>query len=303
MMPRLVAMLPLLAALTVAPAVGADAGPVPTLHWADCGGGFQCTDARVPLDYDHPRGPTISIALIRKPAADRAHRIGSLFELPGGPAQSGVQVLRDSPPQLLALLSRFDVIGFDARGTGAGRPAVDCHATPPTFFARPDTVDRHVYTAAVWAYGRDCLQRNAEILPHLSTANVARDVDRLRAAVGDRQLTAIGISYGTDLGAVYASLFPGRIRAMVLGSADDAQANIDRPIELGERQMAAFEDELGRFFTRCAAAGPRCGFGGTDPEAAFDALLARLDAHPLPGPVTGDDVREGALGATYLPGL
>ncbi|MFC3742075.1 alpha/beta hydrolase [Paractinoplanes deccanensis] len=279
----------------------------PELLWADCGDGFQCADARVPLDYDDPRGPTITIALIRKPAADAAHRIGSLFQLPGGPAQSGVRVLRDSPPQLLALLARFDVIGFDQRGTGASRPAVDCHATPPSFFARPDAVEPHAYAAAARAYGLSCLRHNRTILPHMSTANVARDVDLLRRAVGDERLTAIGISYGTDIGATYASMFPGRVRAMVLGSADDVRTGRDHPVDAGEEQSAAFEGELDRFFARCAAAGPRCGFGGTDPEDAFDTLLARLDGQPLPTGdpahrrLSGDDVREAALAAMYTP--
>ncbi|MGN9912221.1 alpha/beta hydrolase [Phytohabitans sp. LJ34] len=281
----------------------------PVLRWIDCGDGFQCADARVPLDYDDPHGPTITIALIRKPAADPAHRIGSLFQLPGGPAQSGVQVLRNSPPQLLALLGRFDVIGFDQRGTGASRPAVDCHATPPSFFARPDAVEPDMYAATARAYGLSCLRHNRTILPHMSTANVARDVDLLRRAVGDQRLTAIGISYGTDIGATYASMFPGRVRAMVLASANDVRTGRDRPIDSGEEQSAAFEDELDRFFARCAAAGPRCGFGGTDPEDAFDTLLARLDGQPLPTAdpahprLSGDDVRQAALAAMYTPRL
>ncbi len=300
------ALLGLLAAGAPAVAAGPEP-PVPVLRWIDCGDGFQCADARVPLDYDDPRGATITIALIRKPAADPAQRVGSLFELPGGPAQSGVRVLRDSPPQLLALLSRFDVIGFDQRGTGASRPAVDCGATPPSFFARPDAVDADAYAAAARAYGQSCLRHNPEILPHMSTANVARDVDLLRQAVGDRKLTAIGASYGTAIGATYASMFPGRVRAMVLASAVDVRTGRDHPVDDGEEQSAAFEDELDRFFARCAAAGTRCGFGGTDPEDAFDELLARLDRRPLPTGdpahprLTGDDVREAALTAMYSP--
>ncbi|MGN9913877.1 alpha/beta hydrolase [Phytohabitans sp. LJ34] len=299
----------LLAGLSLGiPAAGASAAAtVPALRWTDCGGGFQCADAVVPLDYDEPRGPTITIALIRKPAADPARRIGSLFELPGGPAQSGVDVLRNSPPQLLALLSRFDVIGFDQRGTGASRPAVDCRATPPSFFARPDTIDQRAYADAARAYGRSCLKHNRAILPHMSTANVARDVDLLRRAVGDAKLTALGISYGTDIGATYASMFPGRIRAMVLASADNVQGLVDDPIASGREQSAAFEDELDRFFARCAAAGPRCGFGGADPEDALDTLLADLDRTPLPTgdparpKLSGDGVREAALHAMYTP--
>lgn len=283
--------------------------PVPVLGWTDCGDGFQCATAEVPLDYRRPRRGTIELALIRRPAIDQANRIGSLFLNPGGPGGSGVEFVRTAPPVAFQALARFDWVGFDPRGVGASQPAVDCGSddTPAALtFDRPQTVDPAVLEAEGRAYGLACLERHRELLPHLSTANVARDVDLLRAAVGDERLNYIGISYGSVIGATYATLFPGRARAMVLDSPLDVEAYYNRPIEYRREQASGFENAIDRFFTACAAAGDACGFGGTDPEAAFDSLVDRLDRNPLPStdpahpfPLNGDEVRLAALSTMY----
>lgn len=283
--------------------------PVPVLEWADCDDGFQCATAEVPLDHRRPRRGTIELALIRRPAVDQANRIGSLFLNPGGPGGSGVEFVRTAPAIAFQAIARFDWIGFDPRGVGASQPSVDCGSddTPaPLHFPRPHTVDPVVLEADARAYGQACSERNADVLPHLSTANVARDLDLLRAAVGDEQLTYIGISYGSVIGATYATLFPGRARAMVLDSPPDVEGYYNRPLEYRREQAAGFENALDRFFTACVAAGEGCGFGGTDPEAAFDALVDRLDRDPLPSrdpshpfPLDGDEVRLAALSTMY----
>lgn len=95
---------------------------VPKLAWTDCGGGFQCANAEVPLDYDRPSARTIEVALVRRPAADPANRIGSLFLNPGGPGFSGIEFVRTAPPPVFQLLAQFDIVGFDPRGLGASRP-------------------------------------------------------------------------------------------------------------------------------------------------------------------------------------
>ena len=151
-------------------------------------------------------------------------------------------------------------------------------------------------------YGRRCVEAHGDLLPHMSTATMARDLDLLRAAVGDEQLTYVGISQGTDIGATYASMFPGRARAMVFDAPVDAAGWRDRPLEIWREQDVSYEQELDRFFTACAAHSDACGFGGDDPETAFDDLIAALDASPIdssdpahPGPVDGDDVRLATL--------
>ena len=138
---------------------------------------------------------------------------------------------------------------------------------------------------------------------HVSTADVARDLDLLRAAVGDRKLSYIGVSYGTMIGATYASLFPGKARALVLDAAIDAETCTQRPFEAFREQSASGENVLDRFFAACARSQEVCGFGGEDPEDAFDDLADRLDAQPLPvpgaPPVDGDDLRSSAFDVMY----
>jgi pimeloyl-ACP methyl ester carboxylesterase len=283
--------------------------PVPTLDWTDCGDGFQCATAVVPLDYQHPRGETIELALIRKPALDQANRIGSLFLNPGGPGGSGIDMVRGAPEPAFHAVARFDVVGFDPRGVGASRPAIDCGVPSDAteiLFERPQTIDPAAFEAEARAYGNACLANNPTLLPHVSTANVARDLDLLRAAVGDERLNFLGFSYGSVIGATYATLFPGRARAMVIDSPLDVQGYYDQPVEIRREQGAGFENALDRFFMACAAAGDACGFGGADPELAFDRLLARLNREPLPStdpavpfPVNGDLILAAALSTMY----
>jgi pimeloyl-ACP methyl ester carboxylesterase len=218
-------------ALTAAPAGAAERAPVPQLDWKDCDDGSQCATAEVPLDHSRPHGRMIDLALVRFPAVDREHRIGSLFIHPGGSGGAGVQFVRGAPPQVLALIGRrFDVIGVDTRGVGASRPAFDCDADPEQLgvysqpFPRPDTLDVPALAARTKAYVRRCAQRNGALLAHMSSADMARDFDLLRAAVGDRKISFIGKSYGSLVGATYASLFPGRARALLLADPMDADA-------------------------------------------------------------------------------
>lgn len=293
--------LPLLAALFAPSLVAAHSPTVPQLHWRDCGDGLQCASAAVPLDHDEPRGDTIKIALIRKPAPDPASRIGSLFVNPGGPGGSGIEFIRTAPPGALDVLSRFDVIGFDPRGRGASTPAVsDCGADPSLArpLPTPVNIDRRGFVEAARRYGHDCLQANRKLLRHLGTANVARDLDLLRAAVGDDKLNYVGISYGGVIGATYASLFPGRARAMLLDSPIDVGGYYRDPLRQWGEYAAGHEDTLQRFLAACAASADRCAFGNGDPSGAFERLLARLDREPVapvtpqtPDGISGDHVR------------
>ena len=299
-------MLAVAANASAATSAGGVAGvQVPTLDWAACGHRFQCATATVPQDYANPAGPTFQLAVIRLPARDLARRIGSLFTNPGGPGETGVDFLRDVAPALAALNERFDLVSWDPRGVGASRPAVRPCFTDAEWKRQiaepaltPQTLDERSWIAEARAHVMQCLKRNPGVLPYLSTGNVARDLDVLRAAVGDERLTYLGYSYGTAIGMTYVSLFPDRQRAVVLDSPVDTRY-FDDPLSFWHDSTAAREVALGRFLERCRRQQARCGFGGAHPRRALDALLARLERTPIAVagglPINGDIAR-GAIG-------
>jgi pimeloyl-ACP methyl ester carboxylesterase len=303
----------LVATLAVASPVGANPPPVvPTLTWTDCGEGVQCATAKVPRDYAKPHGPKIEIALARTRALDPSRRIGSLFFNFGGPGVDSVGTLQSDGAALLPTLSdRFDIVAFDPRGTGQSEPAIDCKIDQETVglysqpFTTPENLDVRALVDRSKFYGRRCVDLNPGILPYVATANVARDLDLLRAAVGERKLNYLGWSYGTYLGATYARLFPQRFRALVLDGAIDPDQYANRPSSYLFGQNGGFERALGRFLQACAVHQNVCGFGGDDPWTAYDELLERLDAAPLPAggddprPVDGDDLRAVTVAALY----
>jgi pimeloyl-ACP methyl ester carboxylesterase len=286
--------------------------PVPQLQWEACGftpeavaAGVECARAPLPLDYDQPRGAQVEIAVGRVPATDPTQRIGSLFINFGGPGGPAVDYLQSQGAGIFgALNQRFDIVAFDPRGVGQSTPAVDCQVPPePGPFPplpTPLNVDVKALVADAQAYVDACLTANGEILEHVSTANVARDMDALRAGLGEEQLSYLGFSYGTLLGSTYATLFPDRYRALVLDGAVDPDLFLNHPADEWEVTIASFEDALQRFLDACAADQVACsGFGGIDPLAAYDALLADAEATPIPvldfpadpTPVTADEIR------------
>jgi pimeloyl-ACP methyl ester carboxylesterase len=293
---------------------------VPALAWSPCGsGGFECATARVPLDYRQPDGQSIDIAVIRHPATDPAHRIGSVFFNPGGPGGSGVQALplvyQLFPAQVRA---RFDIVSFDPRGVGAST-AVQCYPSladeqqalaglPPAFPVGRS--QEQAWERIFAAFDRTCGAADGELLRHLSTANVARDMDLLRQAVGDRQLSYLGVSYGTYLGATYANLFPGHVRALVLdGNIDpvawvggDGGRRLAVTLRLGQDEgMAA---TLTAFLRLCGqAAVSACAFSAGTPAATaakYQTLLQRLRRQPvtLGGTVVGYPLTVALTGAS-----
>ena len=173
--------------------------------------------------------------MIRRPAPDPAQRLGTLFVNPGGPGGSGVDFLRTAPQQAFAAAGRVRhrVVGSARRrrqrpGGRLRDPAVE----GPVEFHRPDTVDPAQLVADADAYIASCVAGSGDILAHLSSANSARDLDLLRQAVGDERLNYIGVSYGSMIGAAYATLFPGRTGAIVLDSPVDVEEWTDRPIDV-----------------------------------------------------------------------
>src|SRR3954451_24145544 len=177
-----------LVAVSAAVTEPARAASVPAVDWGDCLGapGLECAQYSVPRDYAQPSGASLQLALVRMPAQDSAHRIGSLFINFGGPGASGVDGVELLGPLFAALNQRFDIVGFDPRGTGQSSAAVDCHANQETQgvyaqpFATPENLGCGSLVARDNAYGQRCIALNGAILPSLSTANVARDLDVLR---------------------------------------------------------------------------------------------------------------------------
>ena len=286
------------AAVQVAPAGTADGGAQPSaVAWVDCGGGFECATVDVPLDYRRPAAGTIGIALIRLPASDPAQRIGSMFTNPGGPGGSGVDFVRGAArfffsPQVRA---RFDVVGFDPRGVGASA-GIRCLRDAAEFAEFWGDLPIFPYTRAqeqpfierTADYSRLCGQRNRTMLPHMSTVDVARDLDLLRAAVGDQTLTYTGFSYGSYLGEVYANLFPGRVRALVLDGVLDPETWADRTMLFTTEAAYGGEQSLDAFSGACADAGAACAFADGDDanriRQRLDTILAGIRTTPMPAP-------------------
>ena len=275
--------------------------PVPTLAWTACDPGFECAKAPVPLDYDDPTGTTIELALIRVKATSPSARIGSLFVNPGGPGGSGVDIVRNAAASSFAGLNeRFDIVGFDPRGVGASGNVVcltDAERQVVGSFTPSSDEENFFFRIAVKAFEQFRCPINNPILPHVSTANVARDLDVLRQAVGDDKLSYIGFSYGTYLGATYASLFPGKARALALDGAVDPQRFANDPYGQWLGYAAGFEQSLGRFFTLCEQI-DGCPLAPGGAARNYDRIVNELNATPLVTtiagvqvPVTGAELR------------
>ena len=254
------------------------------IAWTDCGKGFQCGNLQVPLDYSQPRGRTIAIALTRKPATDQANRIGSLLLNPGGPGETGIDFVQGDVKSLSNLNKRFDLVGFDPRGVGASTP-VTCVDGPQedAYLAADSVLDDPQEKQALIQGDKDfaagCQQRSGDLLPFMDSASVARDMDLMRAAVGDSKLTYLGFSYGTYYGQWYAHLFPDRVRALSLDGVVDPSVSANES-NLG--QVVGFEQNLQAFLADCRSR-TSCKFGrGGDPGTKLTALMSRLDQTPLP---------------------
>jgi pimeloyl-ACP methyl ester carboxylesterase len=247
------------------------------LRWRPCDHGFQCAQLLVPFDYKRPAWRRFSLPVIRLPATDPRARIGSLVVNPGGPGGSGVQYALQARTQVSAAVrARFDVVGFDPRGVGGSIPAIRCLTGPQLdkYFETSDTPVTAAQQAAVVSasklFVRGCEQRSGALLPYVGTANAARDMDVLRAALGDAKLTYLGKSYGTYLGTWYAQLFPSHVRALVLDGAVDPS---EPAFSMNVAQAQGFQVALASFVSDCLrlAACPLGPHGGS-----VNAAIARL---------------------------
>jgi pimeloyl-ACP methyl ester carboxylesterase len=294
----------LVVAATVLPRPVASAAPAAVLHWTACGGGLECGRLTVPLDYGNPGGGTVSVAVIRLPASNPGQRVGSLLINPGGPGRSGVAAVRDGAAQAFPsqVLARFDIVGFDPRGVGESSP-IRCFPSPAAQEAFFDGVplypafpvgrsEQAAFATTMRELGQRCLQRNPAIIGHMSTANVARDMEQLRRALGDRGLSFYGASYGSYLGNVYANLFPDKVRALVFDSVVDPVAwatghgdGVTTPVFLREHSDRGAGETLRQFLQLCEQSGPRCAFSsaapGGPPGVKLDQLIERAKRGPV----------------------
>ncbi|WP_307867835.1 alpha/beta hydrolase [Umezawaea beigongshangensis] len=249
----------------------------------------SCATYAVPVDHDRPRGATVGIRMMKRPALDQARKIGSLFVNPGGPGGAGlVYAAHGASFFQQDVLDRFDLIGFDPRGVGRSDP-LRCFATneeanevysrmssaPITRTEIRDTVD------ATRDYTDACARTAGPLLDHMSTEDVARDLDLLRRGVGDQELTYVGFSYGTLLGATYANLFPQRSRAIVLDGNVDPALRTTNGTEYDRQRAQGFEIALDAFLKRCDAVAEKCAFSEGDPRAKFDQLREHLRTTPV----------------------
>ncbi|MFF5720005.1 alpha/beta hydrolase [Streptomyces buecherae] len=241
---------------------------------------WECATLRAPLDHAKPRGETIDIALIRAPATDRARRIGSLIYNFGGPGGSGVNGLPAFADDYRNLRTRYDLVSFDPRGVGRSS-GVRClsdgdldayHAADAT---PDDARETRALDARKRGYAAGCQERSGKVLAHVGTVNAARDLDLMRRVLGDAELRYFGVSYGTELGGVYAHLYPKNVGRAVFDAVVDPGQD---PVRGALGQARGFQRALENYLRACPADADDC---LTGEEIA--ALLRRLDRDALPG--------------------
>ncbi|AWE42082.1 alpha/beta hydrolase [Actinobaculum sp. 352] len=284
------------------------------LKWEECDKEYQCATAKAPLDYDNPDGKEIDIALKKLPASS-GKPIGTLFLNPGGPGGSGVEFvaaakLTFSPD----LLSAFDVVGFDPRGVGDST-GIKCQAdgesdgsdakagTADAAGSNMSSAEETERGAADLAARCEEHTKPAELLDHVDTVSVAKDLDMLRALAGDPRLYYMGFSYGTLLGATYAEHFPGNVGRLVLDGGVDPSISLAKR---SEEQAVGFEKALETFVNTCQQQ-KACPFAGDTKQGVQElrGLLDELDNNPIPvdgkdnAPVTGAEAKSVLLNAFY----
>jgi pimeloyl-ACP methyl ester carboxylesterase len=258
------------------------------LTWSDCEDGMQCATATAPLDWEDPSRDSIDLALIRQ-AATGGDPEGSVLVNPGGPGGSGYDFIAQSVDYAASdtLQKNFDIVGFDPRGVNRSS-AVSCHDDPAELDAflydiTPGAVGSDEWIAAAevanTAFGAQCLEHTGELLGYVDTVSAARDLDLLRAVLGDEKLNYLGYSYGTLLGATYAELYPENTGRLVLdGALDPTSTSFDVSLT----QAEGFESAMRAFLADCATV-DECPFTGSidDSMTMIRALLDRLDVSPI----------------------
>lgn len=260
------------------------------LRWESCGNGMQCTVARAPMDWSNPADAEIELALVRQPA--QGTKLGSLLVNPGGPGGSGYDFVLDSVDYATSdrLQRSYDIVGFDPRGVGRSS-AVSCYDDPAfldefNYGIIPGTVGSDQWIADVAAanaeFAQACLTHTGPLLEFVDTVSAARDMDLLRAVLGDEKLNYLGYSYGTFLGATYADLYPENTGRLVLdGAVDPSTTDFD----VTKTQAVGFENAFKAYLADCVTR-DECPFTGTVDAAMARTgeLLGELAVTPIPAP-------------------
>jgi pimeloyl-ACP methyl ester carboxylesterase len=268
-------------ATSIKPAVGG------SINWKSCSGdeldATMCADFKVPYDYDNPSVGQFTLKLTMHKASKPAKRIGSMLVNPGGPGFGGTFLAEDAESYFGgALIETFDIIGWDPRGTGESTPFVDCIDNYDDYFAADPTpktaAEKTALVDATRLFSEECEKNSGEILPYISTNNTVRDMDAIRAALGEEKITYFGFSYGSELGATWVTMFPTTVRAVVLDGATDPNADY---MQSGLDQAKGFDAQFQEFLKQCSA-DKTCAFHNKgDAEGAYDKLIEQLDARPL----------------------
>ncbi len=272
--------------------------------------------ASVPLDYNHPNGRQVTLALAKVPATAPSKKIGTLFLNPGGPGGSGVDLALNANRLLSReVLSRFDIVGFDPRGTNGSDPvrcfATDRSAAPVLEALRGFPVgksERKRFLAAARKLADGCSHYGRRLASAMSTTEVARDMELLRRSVGDAKLSYLGFSYGSYLGEMYANLYPDRFRAIAIDGVVDpaawrgSRAKAAVPTSLRLKSAEGSWKALSKALELCRAAGPEyCPLA--DPTSTLRSVMASLRKAPLQTPtgtVSYADLVNALLGTLYF---
>jgi pimeloyl-ACP methyl ester carboxylesterase len=266
------------------------------IEWTEISPGLEDGFLEVPIDYANPQAGMLRIHIVRHLADDLTARVGSLLFNPGGPGFGGSDFI-GAADQVFnpELLDAFDIIGFDPRGTGLSEPAIDCIDDYDRFYSGTDITpdddaERQQIVDLAEEFAAACAANNADIIQFVGTNNAARDMDSIRRALGEEEISYLGFSYGGQLGAAWATLFPETVRAAVLDGANDPNAD---ELENGLRQVTSFEDVLSTYLAQCSAE-PSCAFHNDgDAEGAFDELMLELDSRPIPSIEGRPDITRG----------
>src|SRR4051794_946430 len=271
--------------------------------WTPFGDHIEIGTFTAPIDYADPSKGNFELNIARHLALKPDERIGSLLVNPGGPGFGGTDFALLAEANFgQSLLDHFDIVAWDPRGTGLSEPKVDCFSDYDHFFASsdvtPDTAEeRQALVDLAEESAGDCIDKNTGIYQYVGTNNSARDMDAIRAALGEPKISYFGFSYGSELGATWATLFPDTVRAAVLDGAVDPTAD---GTASDVQQLEGFEDSLKRFLSTCDAE-PKCAFNNQgDAEGAFDRLMDSIDKSPIPSadhrPAVSNEVALTAVG-------
>lgn len=274
----------------VASAAGSMATPTSTpLYWSVCDDfdqdKYDCTELRVPIDHDNAALGTIDIAMMRRPANKPNEKIGSLFLNPGGPGGSGRGMPRSASRIFDAeVLDRFDIIGFDPRGVGESNPVQcftngeDASEVTARQMNAPRTREEMADSLSAYReHAQFCKNFAGPLIHHMSTKDVARDLDLMREAVGDEKLNYVGFSYGTLLGATYANLFPEYSRAIVIDGNVDPELRTTNGAQYDKERALGFEIALNAYLDECKKVGvSKCVFAEGDPKKKIEEIRKRF---------------------------